>query len=79
MPPTKKEQPPAAPTPKLPSKGRAPDYDLVARAPNADRGTVGSAWLDEEGTIAIRLNPGVVLQRGEYTLRLYPKVKREKA
>jgi len=56
--------------------GRTPDFNLSAMDKNANRkGQVGCAWENEDGTIAIRLNFGVVLDTNlyDYVLTLFPK------
>lgn len=52
--------------------GKKPDYNLSAMDKDNDRlkGTVGVAWINEDGTISIRLNPFVVLDTREHTLEL---------
>ena len=53
--------------------GRTPDYDLSALSNSSDlRGKVGAAWINDDGSISIKLNPFVVLNAGEdLQLRLF--------
>ena len=57
------------------AKGRKPDYNLSMLDKVTDmRGQVGVAWNNPNGTIAIRLNPCVVLDGSnkELVLTLFP-------
>ncbi len=43
-----------------------------------ERGTIGAAWVNDDGCFTIKLNPGVVLsyeqmKGGAMTLRLFPR------
>lgn len=56
---------------------RRPHYRLALKDNESGRnGTVGVAWLDDNGAISIYLNPGVQLgyehTRKPMTLRLFP-------
>jgi hypothetical protein len=43
--------------------GRKPDYKLkVLNKANERRGEVGGGWLNEDGSITVKLNPCIVLQ-----------------
>ncbi len=52
--------------------GKKPDYTLSAMDKDNDRlkGLVGAAWINEDGSISIRLNPFVVLDTREHNLEL---------
>lgn len=52
--------------------GKKPDYTLSAMDKDTERlkGNVGIAWINEDGTISIRLNPFVVLDTREHALEL---------
>lgn len=52
----------------------APDYTIRVSDPGAQRfGTVGAGWLQEDGVIYIRLDPGCLLTYDpELTVRLIP-------
>ncbi len=52
--------------------GKKPDYSLSAMDKDTDRlkGTVGVAWINDDGSISIRLNPFVILDTREHNLEL---------
>lgn len=56
--------------------GEAPDFNVTAMDKNDDtfKGQIGVAWINEDGTIAIKLNPFIVLDtnRHNLTIRLFP-------
>lgn len=56
------------------SERRKPDYDLSALSNTNDiRGKVGAAWINDDGSINIKLNPFVVLNSHDnLQLRLFP-------
>ena len=58
------------------STKRKPDYDLSAlnKADDRLKGKVGAAWINEDGTISVVLNPFTYLhQDGHLLLTLFPK------
>lgn len=54
---------------------RQPDYDLaVLNRETEQKGRVGAAWLNPDGSISIRLNPMVVLDsRPELVITLFKR------
>lgn len=43
-------------------KPRKPDYKLkVMDKTNKNNGTIGVAWLNQDGSVSIRINPGTFL------------------
>ena len=54
--------------------GRKPDYNVNAKIKNTNyKGKIGGAWRNEDGTIAIRLDPFIVLKSDpELLLTLFP-------
>lgn len=52
--------------------GRRPDYTLSAmdKGNDALKGSVGVAWINEDGSISVRLNPFVVLDTRQHSLEL---------
>lgn len=54
--------------------GRRPDYNLNALDKNTEqKGRVGAAWLNDDGTIRVKINPWVVLTGGDsLVLTLFP-------
>lgn len=55
--------------------GRRPHYRLGAlHKKTEERGNVGAAWINDDGTIAIRLEPFVVLESSvDLVLTLFPE------
>jgi hypothetical protein len=52
---------------------RRPDYNLAALdRGNEEKGKVGAAWKNVDGSISIRLEPFVVLRAG-VVLTLFPR------
>ena len=54
--------------------GRKPDYNLGAMDKETDmKGKIGAAWINDDGSIGIKLNPWVVLDGANpnLTLRLF--------
>ena len=46
--------------------GRIPDYDLsVLSKSNEHKGKVGVGWINQDGSISIKLNPFVVLSASQ--------------
>lgn len=56
------------------TKSRKPDYDLSALDKSTgERGKVGGAWVNDDGTINIKLNHCIVLTAGpDLHLTLFP-------
>lgn len=54
-------------------KGRAPDYNVrFVNKATQEKGTLGHAWKNDDGSITIRLNPKVVLaQNSSEIVRLF--------
>lgn len=61
--------------------GRTPNFDVtVWHKPTATSGTVGVAWIQDDGRISIKLNPGAMLQFDPDTfINLFPKKEKGKA
>ena len=57
--------------------GRQPDYDLSAlNKETEERGRIGAAWANDDGTISIKLNAFVVLRDAKDTvITLFPRDK----
>lgn len=56
------------------SEARPPDYNLAMMVGNDRNPSVGSAWRQPDGSIQIRLHPGVIIQSGfdnKVKLRLF--------
>lgn len=53
---------------------RQPDYRLWAIAEDeSSKGTCGAGWLNDDGSVSIKLNPCVVLEQSRgMTIKLYP-------
>lgn len=48
------------------SNSRKPDYNLTfLNTETGEKGTIGAAWLNEDESFSIRLNPFVVLQHSK--------------
>ena len=54
---------------------RKPTHDFCVRTPDGKRrGVIGSAWLNEDGSLNVHLNPGTVLDwRDNLQIGLFPK------
>ena len=58
-----------------PGKPRKPDFHVWAADTRANiSGDIGAAWINEDGTIHIKLNPFVVIDTGvqDMVVKLYP-------
>ncbi len=40
---------------------RKPDMRLCVKSPDGQPGTVGAAWIRDDGSLLVKLNPGTVL------------------
>jgi len=58
-----------------PKKSRSPDFDLCVLNPqDGQKGRIGAAWLNEDGSISIVLNRCVVLtEQDGFSIRLFRK------
>lgn len=55
-------------------EARAPDFNLAMLVGQQRNPSVGSGWTQPDGSITIKLHPGVALQAGPTVkLRLFPK------
>jgi len=46
----------------MPFVPRKPDYKIKVQTPQKRSGEVGIGWLNQDGSVSIRLNPGVSLR-----------------
>ena len=55
-------------------KARKPDYNLWAIIPDeTSKGKIGAAWINDDDSIFIKLNPFIVLSQIENpTIKLFP-------
>lgn len=56
------------------AKSRKPDYRIWVTSPDSKiRGTIGGAWLNEDGSLNLKLDPCVVLGLiPGMTIKLFP-------
>lgn len=55
--------------------GRKPDYNVWAVDKKTGiSGDIGAAWINEDGTVRIKLNPFVVIDTGvgAFMIKMYP-------
>ena len=57
------------------AKGRRPDYNVNAWNHNTDeKGRIGAAWANDDGTIGVKLNPFVRLDLSDdIQIMLFPR------
>jgi hypothetical protein len=58
-----------------PRRPRRPDFDAWAvDMSTGQKGCIGAAWQNDDGSVSVKLNPFVVLDttRAEFKIRLYP-------
>lgn len=59
--------------PKRPA-GRKPDYEVSAlHKVTEERGNIGGAWINEDDTISIKLNPFLTITSKDLVITLFPK------